>query len=175
MSSKNSESLCLECGLCCNGVIFARGELQPEDDATRLRMLGLRLISNSKFKIQNSKFAQPCAAFDGCRCRIYADRPKYCREFECLLLRDVKAGALETAAALRIIQTARRRADKVKKLLRELGDAQEHLALSVRFRRMQRRMETSKLDEESADCYGELTLAVHDLNMLLSGAFYPGS
>jgi len=76
---------------------------------------------------------------------------------------------------LEVIKTARRRVDKVKKLLRELGDAEEHLALSVRFRRMQRRMETSELDEESADRYGELTLAVHDLNVLLSGAFYPGS
>jgi hypothetical protein len=36
-------------------------------------------------------------------------------------------------------------------------------------------MESSELDDESADCFGELTLAVHDLNLLLSGAFYPGS
>jgi Fe-S-cluster containining protein len=176
MNFGDSNELCLECGLCCNGVIFADGQLQPEDDAQRLRTLGLRLAkTNPKSKIQNPKFHQPCAAFDGCRCNIYADRPKYCRAFECLLLRDVKAGDLEADAARRIIRDARRRVDKVKKLLRELGDADEHIALSIRFRKMKRRLETSELDDERADRFGELTLAVHDLNVLLSGRFYPGS
>ena len=175
MNSGDSNQLCLECGLCCNGVIFAHGQLQPEDDPARLQALGLVLVAKRKVEIGKQRFHQPCAAFDGCRCKIYADRPKYCREFECLLLRDVKAGHLESAAALRIIQNARRRMEKVKKLLRELGDADEHVALSVRFRRIKRRMESSELDDESADCFGELTLAVHDLNLLLSGAFYPGS
>jgi hypothetical protein len=31
------------------------------------------------------------------------------------------------------------------------------------------------LDEETADTYAQLTLAVHDLNLLLSDAFYPGT
>jgi Fe-S-cluster containining protein len=176
MNASDSNQLCLECGLCCNGVIFANGQLQPEDDAQRLRALGLRLAkTDPKSEIRNPKFLQPCTAFDGCRCKIYTDRPIYCRKFECLLLRDVKAGDLETAAALRVIREARRRVDKVKKLLRELGDADEHIALSVRFHRMKRRLETSELDEERADRFGDLTLAVHDLNVLLSGRFYPGS
>ena len=108
------------------------------------------------------------------RCKIYADRPKYCREFECLLLRDVKAGESRKGGRAANFH-ARRRGEGEKKLLRELGDADEHVALSVRFRRMKRRLEASGLDEESADRFGELTLAVHDLNVLLSGSFYPGS
>ena len=46
--------------------------------------------------------------------------------------------------------------------------------LSVRFRRTVKRMEAGVLDDETADRYGELTLAVHDLNVLLAQAFYPG-
>jgi Fe-S-cluster containining protein len=175
MNASDSNQLCLECGLCCNGVIFAHGQLQPEDDAARLQSLGLELVKTRNPESETRKFHQPCRAFDGCRCKIYADRPKYCREFECVLLKDVQANRLETGAALRIIRDARRREEKVKRLLRELGDADEHVALSVRFRRMKRRMESSELDEENADRFGELTLAVHDLNVLLSGAFYPGS
>jgi len=175
MSFNGSNQLCLECGLCCNGVIFANGQLQPEDNVTRLEALGLKLVSTRKSQIANRKFQQPCAAFGGCRCNIYADRPKYCREFECLLLKNVNAGKMEPDAALKVIRTARRRVEMVRRLLRELGDADEHVALSLRFRRMQRRMESSGLDEEHADRFGELTLAVHDLNVLLSGAFYPGA
>ncbi len=172
MASIDSNQLCLECGLCCNGVIFADGQLQPDDDAERLSALGL--VLKRPTRLGGSKFKQPCAAFDGCRCRIYGDRPQYCREFECLLLKSVTDGKTEFVAAQRIIRTARRRADKVKRLLRSLGDGDEQIALSVRFRRMQKRFEREILDEESAHLYGELTLAVHDLHVLLSDAFYPG-
>ena len=51
--------------------------------------------------------AQLCAVFDGYRCRVYADRPQYCREFECVLLKSVQAGHTETDAALRITRRNR--------------------------------------------------------------------
>jgi hypothetical protein len=86
----------------------------------------------------------------------------------------VKSGKTEGAAAFNIIRVARERAQKVERLLLELGDQHENLALSQRFRRTMKRLERSKLDEETADRYGRLTLAVHDLNVLLSRAFYPG-
>jgi hypothetical protein len=76
---------------------------------------------------------------------------------------------------LRIIRTARERADKVRRLLGALGDADDQLPLSARFRQMGKRLEERELDEETADTYAQLTLAVHDLNLLLSDAFYPGS
>ena len=164
--------LCLGCGLCCNGVIFANGQLQPGDDARRLRSLGLVLASPRKADPQHRKFVQPCAAHDGCRCGIYADRPKYCREFECLLLRDVNAGRIEPDMARGIIRIALRRVDDVRRLLRKLGDADEAVALSVRFRRLKRSLESGRPDADTAEVFGELTLAVHDLNLLLSDAFY---
>ena len=175
MNSNDSNALCLECGLCCNGVIFADVQLRPEDDAARLRSLGLVFATNQKSKIKNQKFLQPCAAFDGCRCRIYSQRPKYCREFECLLLKSIKAGRTDLAGARHVIGAARQRVEKVKQLLREVGDTDEHIALSKRFRRAKRRLEGIPLDDETAEKFGELTLAVHDLNVLLSQAFYPGA
>ena len=166
--------LCPACGLCCNGVIFANVGLRPGDDATRLRALGLPVCTPPS-KLRPPHLNQPCAAFDGCRCRVYADRPQYCREFECVLLKSVQAGHTEPAAALRIIRTARERADKVRLLFGALGDADDQLPLSARFRQMGKRLEERELDEETADTYAQLTLAVHDLNLLLSDAFYPGS
>ena len=166
--------LCPACGLCCNGVIFANLALQPGDNAARLQALGLP-VRKSPSALRPPHLAQPCAAFEGCRCRVYADRPHYCREFECVLLKSVKAGQTEPAAALRIIRTARERADRVRHLLHALGDTDEQLPLSARFRRTGKRLEGQELSEETADTYGQLTLAVHDLNLLLGDAFYPGS
>jgi uncharacterized protein len=175
MKPNNASQLCLECGLCCNGVIFANGQLQPGDDAARLKALGLRFSLKGRAPTAGRKFLQPCAAFDGSRCNIYCERPQYCREFECLVLKNAQTGRLELKAARRVVRLARQRAETVKRLLRELGDADEQTALSVRFRRVKRRVETGVLDENTADLFGQLTLAVHDLNLLLSDAFYPGA
>jgi Fe-S-cluster containining protein len=175
MNRRNSNSLCLECGLCCNGVIFADVQLQPGDNTARLRSLGLAMISNRSSKIGIQKFKQPCTAFDGCRCQIYSERPKYCREFECLLLKSVKAGHTDHSEASQMVHSALRRVKKVKSLLRELGDADEDIALGKRFRRMKRQLESRPLNDETANKFGELTLAVHDLNVLLSESFYPAS
>lgn len=171
-----AEKLCLACGLCCNGVIFADVQLQDGDDATQLRTLGLRLKGSalrnprSEFK----KFSQPCAAHDGCRCHIYSARPKYCREFECALLKKVFSRHVQPDAALRVIQSAKQRAERVRKLLRQLGDVDESRPLSQRFRRTRKRIEAGVIDEETSDLFGQLTLAVHDLNVCLSQNFYPG-
>ena len=164
----------MACGLCCNGVIFANVALRPSDDAARLRMLGLP-VWNSQSALRPPHVSQPCAVLDGCRCRVYADRPEYCRQFECVLFKSVRAGRTKPAAALRMIRTARERADKVRRLLHALGDTDEQLPLSARFRHTGKRLKGHELDEETADNYAQLTLAVHDLNLLLSEAFYPGS
>ena len=153
--------------------------MQAGDDPARLQALGLAFGRSGRATALDSalrtlKFKQPCAAHAGCRCRIYPERPQYCREFECVLLKSVKAGQTQPGAALGIIRAAHQRAEKVRRLLRELGDSNETVALGARFRRMARRLEKVGLDEPTADTYAQLTLAVHDLNLLLSQAFYPG-
>lgn len=189
MNPGDSHSLCFECGLCCNGVIFADVRLQAGDDAARLEAQGLPMVRNrgrtssasgvarASNPLPNGrppKFIQPCAVFDGCRCRVYLDRPHYCRHFECSLLKKVKDGRVDAATGSRVVRTARQSADAVKSLLRELGDTDEEMALSVRFRRMKRRLESGAADDTAAGLFSRLTLAVHDLNVLLSEAFYPG-
>lgn len=188
MSSTPSvaEKLCLTCGLCCNGVIFADVQLQRGDDAARLKTLGLRLLSlpgppkpqtspaRDQRPVLQKKFNQPCAAFDGCRCRIYEDRPKYCRAFDCALLKSVNRGEVEPSDALSLIEKARCRAEKVRQLLRKIGDKDEHVALSVRFRRTSGRIHRSEVDPQTGHLFSQLTLAVQDLNFLLSESFYPG-
>jgi Fe-S-cluster containining protein len=151
-------------------VIFANVKLQEGDDSVRLRSLGMPLSG-----MRQPRLSQPCAALDdGCRCRIYSERPRYCREFECLLLKKVNTGEIEKAAALRKIQMARRCAARVSKLLGLLGDDREQVALNERFKKTVKRLEQTPLDDKTVRVYGELTLAVHELNVVLSQHFYPG-
>jgi hypothetical protein len=162
--------LCPQCALCCNGVLFKDVELQLGDDGAKLKVLGLP-ISNSRI----ARFPQPCAALDGCTCRVYAHRPVRCRDFDCALLQSLAMGGTEAPAALRVVRQARERAEKVRRLLRELGDTDELVALSLRFRRTQRRLESLQWADDTAEIFGQLTLAVHDLNLMLRRHFYPAA
>jgi hypothetical protein len=162
--------LCPQCAMCCNGVLFKDVELEPGDDGAKLKALGLPIS-----KSRTARFPQPCAALEGCTCRVYGDRPVRCRDFDCALLQSLAAGRTEPPAARRAIQQTRERAEKVRRLLRELGDTDERVALSQRFKHTQRRLESLQLADDTAEIFGQLTLAAHDLNLLLRQHFYPAA
>lgn len=170
------EQLCLSCGLCCDGTLFRDVELQPGDDAAKLRALGLPIPRSAR---RVPRFAQPCAALCAdLRCRVYADRPARCRQFECAVFKAVASGEVEPPAALKTIRQTRQMAEKVRRLLRELGDAGEGTALAKRFQRLKRQFDAGELpeglDAETAyDRFAELSLAVHELDLRLRTKFYP--
>src|SRR6185295_12193128 len=66
-----AEDICLACGLCCNGVIFADVKLLPEENVKELLSLGMPLLkagakrgptSQVSARKESWKFLQPCAA-----------------------------------------------------------------------------------------------------------------
>jgi uncharacterized protein len=168
----SAEDLCLSCGLCCDGALFDFVKLEPGDDAPRLKQLGLP-VKVSRGRIPVTRFPQPCSALCQDRtCRIYRDRPRQCQEFECGVLKEAKAGQITYAAGLREVKKARRRADDVRRLLRELGDTDEHRALGERFHRTSERLEAGGIAEAVKAKYADLTQAVHHLKLQVSAKFY---
>lgn len=169
---QTGEQLCLACGLCCDGSLFDNVQLGPGDDAKKLKALGLP-VSVSRAQTPVTHFRQPCAALCADRtCRVYADRPRQCRTFECGVFKDFQSGRITFAAARRMVQQARRQAGHIRRLLRKLGDADEQHSLGDRFRRTKRRMESGGADAATADTFGELGLAVHRFNLLAHEKFY---
>lgn len=169
---KSAEDLCQACGLCCDGTLFDEVKLEAGDNAKRLTKLGLPIkVARGKGAI--ARFPQPCAALCADRsCRLYADRPWQCRTFECRLLKEAKAGQTSFTTAHRIVAQARRRADKVRRLLRELGDHDEHRALGERFHRTSERLESGQADADARSKYADLSLAVHHLKLQAYAKFY---
>ena len=167
-----SEQLCLACGLCCDGTLFDNVRLEPGDDAARLKALGLP-VKVSRGREPVARFPQPCAALCADRtCRVYADRPRQCRTYECMVYQEAVAGRLDYPAALRRVKNARRQADRVRKLLRRLGDTEEHRSLGERFHRMQERMEAAPPDAAALATFADLSLAVHRLKLLAHAKFF---
>lgn len=167
-----AEQLCLACGLCCDGTLFDGVQLETGDDAKKLKALGLP-VAISRGRTPIARFPQPCTALCTDRtCRVYANRPAQCRIFECGVLKEANAGRITFATAQRSVKQARRRADKIRRLLRELGDTEEHRSLGERFFRMQCRMEEQAPDEAARDAFADLSLEVHHFKLLAHEKFY---
>jgi Fe-S-cluster containining protein len=166
-TSDSIAQLCPNCGLCCNGVLFADVELRAGDDPGRLAELGLALgMKGSKLA-----FAQPCACFDGKLCGIYADRPKRCRTFECGLLKRVQDGKLAADAALKTIKLTKRQAEKIRGLLCELAQTDERVPMTKRYAAAMSAPIDLADSETDAERRGELMLAVDGLMTQLQRDF----
>ena len=170
INSSNSgvDRLCPNCGLCCDSTLFADVELRAGDDAKRLAKLGLSLGKKGQEKLA---FAQPCACFDGKLCRIYDDRPKRCRTFECGLLKKVAADELSTGAALKKISSAKILAETVRGRLRSLGRHDERLALTKRYAQVMGAPVDLAAAADESELRGELMLAVNELMQMLQRDF----
>jgi len=165
--------LCKACGLCCNGAIFADVRLRSKDDKNRLSNLGLTIKSSPAGRI--SRLLQPCAAYQGCQCRIYPERPDYCRQFECALLKKVLAGVLKKETALQIISQAIDELRRINQYLVQLGNNNEKVSHKLRFTKICSQFDKGIQDKEKRAIFSELTIAVHKLDLLLAESFYPGS
>jgi Fe-S-cluster containining protein len=161
------DQLCPNCGLCCDSTLFADVELRAGDDPRRLAALGMEILQKTRAKLAAP---QPCACFDGKLCKIYAERPRRCRLFECGLLQRVQAGEMTAEAALKKILAAKRLAQQVRQLLRASGQLDDRLALTHRYAEaMQAPVDCSVAG--AADRRGELMLAVNDLMQVLERDF----
>ena len=155
-----THTLCLACGLCCNGVLFA--DVRPEPGDPSPLFAGRRRV------------AQPCPAFSAgdCTCAIYPDHPVRCRQFECRQLLAVRAGETTVPQALRKIRRARQLARKLDQGLSALGFDNPKLPLRRRFAQCQRAAEAGGLTAPALDRLAEVQLAMHQLTRLLAGDFF---
>src|SRR3954470_22672825 len=74
-------TLCLGCGLCCDGSLFTHVGLEP-GEVEQLHQLG---IPTKTLRSGTEVLGQRCCALKGKACQIYADRPSSCAAYNCEL------------------------------------------------------------------------------------------
>lgn len=105
-----AQSLCVRCGLCCDGTIFDHARLVPADDPARLEDGGF-IVSPTK---TGTGFALPCHHHQDRICTLYQQwRPTICHTFRCRLLRRFDAGEISLEEAQGIIDRTTALADRV--------------------------------------------------------------
>lgn len=89
----DSSALCVSCGLCCSGVLFADAKATPEETG-RIGSFGLETFRTATGA---DRFRLPCHHLSAGACTIYADRFSTCRKFKCKLLKRLEAGEVALA------------------------------------------------------------------------------
>lgn len=97
----SSRSICVGCGLCCDGTLLRHLAVSDESDlGMPLRGLGVELITASDPPV----FELPCPAVDHGVCTIHhLHRPRACAQFECALSRAVLDGEIDPDRARGVI------------------------------------------------------------------------
>lgn len=96
-----AQSLCLACGLCCDGTLFGWVELKSQEDVVAAQARGLNVARRGGRTIAK----QPCPAHVNRACTVYEDRPGVCRTFRCELLKNLEQGGISEEAAKKIVDT----------------------------------------------------------------------
>ncbi len=119
--------LCFECGLCCDGSLFADVMLQTAELESIEQQVGYEYRDGNPF------LQQPCLAYRQGRCQVYENRPQGCRSYECQVLCDLKEGRIKRPEAGQQIHQLRAIIEIINRCLAILGETDLTLPLSHRI------------------------------------------
>lgn len=105
-------SICVGCGLCCDGTVLTHLAVADESDlGWPLRSLGVELIVAADPPV----FELPCPAVADGVCTVFdLHRPHACGRFVCDLLRAHDHGEVSRADALATIEATKAQRDRVR-------------------------------------------------------------
>lgn len=155
----DSSALCVSCGLCCSGVLFADAKATAAEIG-RVRRFGLETF---RTETGADRFRLPCHHLSGGACTIYAERFSTCRNFKCALLKRLESGEVALADGQAAVARA-------KELLAPVIAADPHLR-NVLARRALRREDVAALPPERRAAAGRLLLDTLVLDRFLDSTF----
>lgn len=111
IADATDSSLCLECGLCCDGTVFAAMSIEA-DERDYVESLGLTTTPDGDRFVS----PQPCPGFqDGC-CSLYTiGRPHACGWYSCQLLYARRHGTMSHDDCLAVVAEVRGVAGEVER------------------------------------------------------------
>ena len=131
-------TLCLHCGMCCDGTLFTHVSLQPGEVATLQR----RGVPVGQRADGSPALVQHCAALEGRTCTAYGERPAGCRRYQCQLFSALAEKEVSLEEALAVVEEAHALREAVE---RELPGAEPGAPRSV----MQRARHAARADAQT--------------------------
>ena len=129
-SGLDSPSLCVGCGLCCDGTLLSHLAVSDETDlGAPLMAMGVEVLVVAEPPV----IELPCPAVVDGACSIYdRHRPRACSLFECDLTRAVADGRVSVDAARAIIADTAELRDRVGKGTAPVEELEQQIARHFR-------------------------------------------
>jgi Fe-S-cluster containining protein len=105
-------TLCLECGLCCDGTLFRHVAI-TDGERQELVKLGIGVGEKQKHEVM----WLPCGKLEGKCCSIYEARPGGCRRFVCALGKRLVAGEVTLPEAEAQVREMQQRIEVLRQLI----------------------------------------------------------
>ncbi|MEX0812126.1 MAG: YkgJ family cysteine cluster protein [Chitinophagales bacterium] len=149
----NPSSICLSCGLCCDGTVIGFVELDREELPAMRQLLDLEEVDG------NRVFLQPCKNYcEGCQ--IYSKRPKQCASFKCGLLKSLEQKELNFDAAIEMIRELKQKKSALEEKLAlldlDLHSQSFHFKIEELKRFLQKEKSKSTLKQKHLELLSEL-------------------
>ena len=109
-------TLCLSCGLCCQGVLHNHATLEPQD-AELAGRLNLPVYTHEAGR---QVFSLPCPCYRDDRCSVYPNRPTVCGAYRCHVLDRHWRGELSLDQAMALAKQGR---ELIASLYRHMDEA----------------------------------------------------
>jgi Fe-S-cluster containining protein len=154
-------SICIGCGLCCDGTLHGRATVRSDDEAT-VTAAGLEIGEEDGKRF----FRQPCPHFSCGSCLIYDRRPAVCRTYRCALLKNLEAGNIGRAKAVEKIAEAKRHIDAVRRVEESAVTPADRTALVNRLK-----ASLAEADDESRQSVAKALLDIGVLDHFLNRWF----
>lgn len=110
--------LCLDCGLCCRGVVVTYAFLMPSevDKAKRLNLSVCQQDGRDTFNL-------PCSHHINGKCTVYENRFKVCESYKCEMLKRLLAGEVSLEEALKIVAITQNLEKEIYELIGEFDSS----------------------------------------------------
>ena len=121
-SESHLSSICVSCGMCCDGTLFSKAVVRGQADEALALSLGLET-----FQVESTLyFRLPCHHFKGC-CTVYDQaRPHTCGAYFCKPLRMVKQGVLALDMARETIEKIPTASAEILAIAAELSGSKDY-------------------------------------------------
>lgn len=111
---EKTESICLDCGLCCDGTVLGFVQLTEKETPRVAEIMNLDVEKDTGF------FLQPCSKFCE-KCTIYDDRPSACASFNCGLVYSVDNNNISYTSAVKITENVKHRKELLEEAIAKDG------------------------------------------------------
>lgn len=161
------QTICISCGLCCDGTLFDKAVLQEGEKGTLPQY-----IEDKYFRTKNKEFfRQPCPYFSGECIIYYQKKADICSAFRCKLLYDFDKKKLNFSETANIIRQAKILRDKIFIIAREVFNIDYNLPFKEILKKLNER--NQKNSDVSSPLREVLMVKCYILEILLIKHFKP--